>query len=231
MLKSKVDNLRKAISRGVAGLLAGLALASMAGPTLAQARSSQVRPSDEATTEDLRALRQFARCIVQHEPGRAGSLIVGDYTSEAYQVALRRLATSNNDCLPAESRLASAGVLLAGNLAEELLPGVAPRGTLAQRVAFNAAAAPFRAHDEGEVMSLCVVRAAPAETETLLVTAQGSAGEAAALRAITPQIGPCLASGAAIRFNRPGLRALLALAAYRLVCHNQAAAAAVAARN
>lgn len=227
MARLKLVAACEAISRGVAGL----ALLSMAASAIAQARSPQDRRSNEPSTEDLRALRQFARCIVQHETRRARELIVGDYRSDAYQLALRRLATANNGCLPPESRLASASVLLAGNLAEALLPLSAPRGTLAQRTALNAAVAPFRAYDEGEVTGVCMVRAAPAETEALLATAQGSADEAAALRAITPHLGPCLAAGATMRFNRPGLRALLALAAYRLVRHNQAAAAAVAARN
>ena len=231
MPKLMTDGARKTILRSMAALVAGLALASAAAAAIAPDRAPQGRPSAEPAIEDLRALRQFARCIVVNEPGRVRALLGGDYTSDAYRVEIRRLATTNNGCLPPESRLASAGVLLAGNLAEALLRGTAPRGTLAQRVAFNPAAAPFRAHDEGEVMSICVVRAAPAETEAVLATAPGSPEEAATLRAITPHVGPCLASGAAMRFNRHGLRALLALAAYRLVRHNQAAATAVASGN
>jgi hypothetical protein len=204
-------------------------MASGPGAAIAQGRAPQGVASGEPTREDLRALGQFARCIVVNEPRRARELLESDYRSEAYLVAMRRLATRQNGCLPPASRLAFAGVLLAGNLAEALLRNTAPRGTLAQRAAFSAAAAPVEAHDEGEVMSLCVVRAAPAQTEAVLATAPGSPAEAAALRTITAQIGPCLASGAAMRFNRPGLRALLALAAYRLVRHN--AAASVATRN
>lgn len=231
MPKLMTDGARKRILRSLAALVAGLTLASAAAAAIAPDRAAQGRPSAEPAIEDLRALRQFARCVVLNEPGRARALIVGDYRTDAYRLAMRRLATGQNGCLPPNSQLRFSGVLLAGNLAEALLRGTAPRGTLAQRVAFNASAPSFQAYDEGEVMSLCVVRAAPAETEALLATALGSGEEAAALGAITPHVSPCLASGAAMRFNRHGLRALLALAAYRLVRHNQAAATAVASGN
>ena len=231
MPRLKPDSAWNKIARSAARLLAGLALTCTAGSALAQDRAPQAGAAAEPTMEDLRALRQFARCAVLNDRRRAVSLLVDDYTSETYGTALRRLVTGNNSCLPPGSRLQFGGVLFAGNLAELLLRQTAPRGTLAGRVAFNAAAAPVQARSEGDAMSMCVVRAAPAELEALLDTEPGSTEETAAVRAITPQIGPCLASGAAIRFNRPGLRAVLALAAYRLVRHNQAAATAVAAGN
>jgi hypothetical protein len=230
MPKLKVDRAWKGVPRSAAALLAGLALASAAGAAVAQDGAPQGRSFDEpATVEDRRALLSFARCVVVNQSARARALVVDDYRSEAYRTTLRQLAIGQNACLPPASRLRFAGVLFAGNLAETLLRGAVTRGTLANRVAFNAAAAPFQARGEGEVMGLCVVRAAPAETEALLATAHGSEQEAAAARAITPHISPCLAAGSTLRFNRPGLRALLALAAYRLVRHN--AATAVAARN
>jgi hypothetical protein len=229
MPRFKVDAVRKAIPRRVAGLLAGLALASATGSAIAQDRTQS--PPPEPRAEDLLALRQFARCAVLNDRRRAAALLVDDYTSETYGIALRRLVTGNNSCLPPGSRLQFGGVLFAGNLAELLLRRTAPRGTLAERVAYNAAAAPIRARSEGDVMSMCVVRAAPVEIDALLDAAPGSAEETAAVRAITPQIGPCLVSGVAMRFNRPGLRAVLALAAYRLVRHNAATAAVATAGN
>lgn len=222
----KADPVRRSIPRSAAKLLAGIALASSAGTALAGPRSSGADLSAAPSVEDRRVLLGFARCVVRHEPGRARTLILGDYTSDAYRNGLRRLADAGNVCLPPGSRLRFGGVLLAGNLAETLLVGVAPRGTLANRVAFSAAVAPFRAYDQTEVASICVVRAAPAETEALLATAQGSAEETAALGAIMPQLAPCLASGVELRLNRSGLRAALALAAYRLVQHNATAVAA-----
>lgn len=207
-------------------LLAGLALAAFAAPAMAQDNAPRADVvSEPSTAEDRLVLLRFSRCVAGRQPAQARALILGDYASEAYRDTLRRMTVSQHGCL-GTGRLRFGGVLFAGDIAETLLPAAAPRGSLADRTALNPAAAPFPAHDQGEVMSICVVRAVPAETEALLATEQGSTEEAAALRAIAPHVGACLAAGAQMRLNRPGLRAMLALAAYRLVQHNAAAPAA-----
>jgi hypothetical protein len=216
-----------------AALFAGLALSSFAAPVMAQLPAPRGENETEASTaEDRLALLHFSRCVAARQATQASALILTDYTTSAYRDSLRRLTVPQHGCLPGgNGRLRFGGLLFAGDLAETLLPDLAPRGSLAAHVTLNPAVAPFRAHDQGEVMSVCVVRAAPADTEALLATEQGSAEEGAALRVIAPHIGPCLAAGAAMRLNRPGVRAMLALAAYRLVRHNAAAPAAAAGGN
>ena len=212
-----------------AALLAGLALASFPTPATAQRGPSvQANSTTEAASaEDRQVLLRFSRCVVGRQRAQASALALADYRADTYQDGLRRLTTGNSGCVPGgRGRLQFGGILFAGDLAEVLLIEAAPRGSLAGRVALNPAAPLFAARDQGEVMSVCVVRAAPAETEALLATVHGSPEEAAALGAVAPHIGPCLAEGAAMRLNRPGLRAMLALAAYRLVRHNGAAATA-----
>lgn len=214
-----------------AALLAGLALASLPTPAAAQRGPSvQANSTTEAASaEDRQVLLRFSRCVVGRQRAQASALVLSDHRAEGYQDSLRRLTTSHSGCVPGgRGRLQFGGILFAGDLAEILLVEAAPRGSLAGRVALNPAAPLFAARDQGEVMSVCVVRAAPAETEALLATEHGSPAEAAALSAVAPHIGPCLAEGAAMRLNRPGLRAMLALAAYRLVRHNGAAATAAA---
>jgi hypothetical protein len=71
-------------------------------------------------------------------------------------------------------------------------------------------------------MALCTVRAAPQKVAAVLATEVFSAVEGAALRDITPDVQSCLAAGVNLRLNRIGLRAMLALAAYRLAEHNRA---------
>jgi hypothetical protein len=209
-------------------LLAGLALAALAAPAMAQDDTPRADVvSEPSTAEDRLVLLRFSRCVAGRQPSQVRALILGDYASEAYRGTLRRMTVSQHGCL-GTGRLRFGGVLFAGDVAEALLAEAAPRGSLAERAALNPGAAPFRAHDQGEEMCICVVRAAPAETEDLLATEQGSAEEATALRAVAPHVGPCLAAGVEIRLNRPALRAMLALTAYRLVQHNAAATPAAA---
>jgi hypothetical protein len=214
-----------------AALLAGLALVSFPTPATAQRGPSvQANSTTEAASaEDRQVLLRFSRCVVGRQRAQASALVLSDFRAEGYQDSLRRLTTSHSGCVPGgRGRLQFGGILFAGDLAEILLFDAAPRGSLGGRVALNPAAPVFPARDQSEVMSVCVVRAAPAETEALLATEHGSPAEGTAMGAIAPHIGPCLAEGAAIRLNRPGLRAMLALAAYRLVRHNGAAATAAA---
>ena len=72
-------------------------------------------------------------------------------------------------------------------------------------------------------MGICIVRAAPAEVAALFATEPASAGEAAAMRAVTPHLGRCLRTGVEAHFNRPAVRSILALAAFRLSENNQPA--------
>jgi hypothetical protein len=51
----------------------------------------------------------------------------------------------------------------------------------------------------------------------VLATVPASAEEAKAIAAITPKLAACVRQGAAATLNRPALRALFALAAYRIV--------------
>jgi hypothetical protein len=226
MFNRPAEAVERRTPRGGRALLAALSLASLPGPALAQdTPRAPIDTSEAATTEDRLVLLNFSRCVAGRQRTQARALILADYTTEAYRDTLRRMAASQHGCLPNGSgRLRFGGVLFAGDLAEILLGEAAPRGTLAARAALNPAAAPLQARDQGEVMSICLVRAIPAETEALLGTEQGSAEEHAALRVIGPHIGDCLAAGAQLRINRPGLRAMLALSAYRLVQHNAAPA-------
>jgi hypothetical protein len=225
-IRSPRGGARRSVLACAALLVAALAPAFV-GPAMAQEQAAATQSDEEpATTEDRLVLQRFTRCVAERQPAQARALIVADYRTDAYRDARRRLATSQRGCLPAGSRLRMGGILFAGGMAETLLAAAAPRGSLGARTALNPAIAPFHALDQGEVMNVCVVRAAPAEVEALLASEPGSAGEGAALRAVSPHIGPCLAAGTEMRLNRLGLRAMLALTAYRLVQHNDAPAVA-----
>lgn len=233
-VESGLPSARRHARYGAVALLAGLALGSIPASVDAQRRmggggaSVQADHNGEAATaEDRLVLLRFSRCIVGRQRTQASALVLADPRSDYYQDSLRRLTSSQSSCLPGgRGRLRFGGMLFNGDLAELLLADAAPRGSLAGRVALNPAAPLFPARDQSEVMSVCVVRAAPAETEALFATEHGSPAEGTAMSAVAPHIGPCLAEGAAMRLNRPGLRAMLALAAYRLVRHNGAAATA-----
>ena len=171
-------------------------------------------------------LHDFSRCVVEANPSQATRILKLDYRTDSYRRSLRNLARSPRHCAPLGGRLRMAGVLLAGAFAEAMLPRALAGRTLAAGVANDPARAPIGARDDGEYLGLCAVRSMPEQTAALLATAPASEDEKRAVAAITPGLSPCVRAGGAAKVNRPALRALLALAAYRIATQSGPAAGA-----
>lgn len=202
-----------------------LAMTALAAPAVAQ--EAQVTPdTPPATAQDRAILHEFARCVAGRWPDQAASLIAAFSNSDEDRRALLRLTDDSSQACLGRGVLRFAPELFIGGMAERLIERDAGSATLATRVALNPNAAPFAAHGETEVMSICIARAAPAEVASLFASAPGTPEERAAFQAIGPSISPCLARGTELRVNRPGLRAMLGLSVYRLIRHNVAAAGA-----
>ncbi len=210
----------------VTSFLAATMLAAPAAAQDEQETPPQVElNSPPATAEDRAVLHAFARCVAGRWPNQAASLNGAYSDNEDYRRSLMRLIDTSRSCL-GRGVLRFAPELFVGGMAERLLDREVQSGTLGARVVLDPNGPPISTTDRTEIMSICIVRAVPAEVETLFSTTPGSQEEVTALQAIGPSIAPCLARGAELRVNRPGLRAMLARAAYRLVQHNAAPAAA-----
>lgn len=200
--------------------LIALALSAVALPGPAAAK-----PAVNPSAVDIGTVHVFAACLAdRYRPG-VRKLLALDYRSRAYDHMLDTLLDEGSRCLPfAFGKLRSSGVLIAGALAEAVLPSTLDGSSLAARVAHDPSRAPVAARDDGEYLALCAVRTMPDEISALLATKPASSEERLALAAIKPRLGPCLRAGAAARVNAAGLRAILALAAYRLASQPGAAA-------
>ncbi len=189
-------------------LLAGLVLAA---PAAAQGRDDRRSELEApATPVAVRTLHKFSRCVALRFPTRAASVLALDYRTPEYGAAMRKLATSQSSCV--NGRLGFSRVLMAGGMAETLLKREGAGG-LSARIA---SAPVIEARDDIEFTSLCVVRKAPDSVVALLATEPTSVEEKTALDAIAPMLPACIRNGMQVRFNRQGLRALLALATYRI---------------
>lgn len=186
------------------------------------------RPS---TPADVAMLAHFSKCVAHQWPARAERVLGMDYASHAYERESQALSDEAIACLD-HGLLRFSDVLFAGGLAEERLRARGVLADLAPHVAYDPARPAIAAHDEAEVMSLCLVRTAPAEVAALLQTEVGTPTEAQTQTALMPRVAGCLAAGQQVRFNPLAFRALLALAAYHLSALNawQRVAAPVAAQ-
>jgi hypothetical protein len=180
-----------------------LLLAATAPATLPQA------PVNSAA--DLALLHEVAKCVVASNPKRTGRLIALDWWTAAYQQELRARAKENGRCLDT-GRLQFGGVVLAGAMAEQLVERLPTSLSASAQIVDP----PIAARSATEVMALCTVRQAPEQVSALMITKPGTPNEMAAIRALSPTLGNCLAAGATATLNAAGTRAVLALAAWRI---------------
>jgi hypothetical protein len=191
-----------------------LALALALAPVAAFAAP---KAPSRAAAVDIATIHMFAACVTGKYRQSVRRLLSLDYRTTAYEHALETLTDGSHTCIPfAFGRMVSARLLLAGAFAEQMLPKALDGAPLSERVAHDPSKPPVAARDEGEYLGLCAARTMPADVAALLATTPASADEKAAAALIVPKLGPCVRAGAAARINVPGLRALVALAAYRL---------------
>jgi len=69
---------------------------------------------------------------------------------------------------------------------------------------------------------MCVARAKPADVFALFATTPASDAELAALKPTGDILPGCIPAGQTIKLNRPAVRAIYALGAYRLLAGNPA---------
>lgn len=204
-----------------------LPLIALAVAAVAAAAQAEAKPAASAAV-DIRTVHVFAECMSdRYRPG-VRRLLALDYRSRAYEHLMDTLTDEGRRCLPfAAGKIESASVLLAGAFAESLLKEALAGAPLAQRVAHDPSRPAIAARDDGEYLALCVVRTMPDEVAALLATKPASEAERLAIASIRPQLATCLRAGAAARLNAAGLRAVLALAAYRLVAQPAASGRSV----
>ena len=209
-------------------VLAAAALFTVA-PSLVQAEDTAPPAATDTkpaiTPLAAQAMYNFTGCVVELSRRGAEKLLAQDFRSEAYREAMKRYVKGHGRCALG-NQLGSSQLVFAGNLAEHLLNDEFSEPALAADLARDRSAAPIEARSASEEVALCIVMKAPAESAALFRTEVMSENEKAVLATIAPQLTGCVKQGTEFRTNRTGLRALLALAAYRMAVTDTSGAAA-----
>ena len=205
---------------GLALIAAGLMLGG-------QPVAAREREPAGSTAASQQMLHTFGACVADRRPAQAAGILALDYTTPQYQSALRRLAGDHETCAGRANGKFN-GLLFAGALAERLIQRQG--GDVAAVLAADRTAAPLLARGETEVTALCIAQAAPRETIALFATTPGTPEETAAFQPIGPALVGCVKAGQQMHLNKPGLRAMLATASWRLA-QSRGAPAAAAVRN
>ncbi|MFL6777419.1 MAG: hypothetical protein ACJ8E8_00045 [Sphingomicrobium sp.] len=163
----------------------------------------------------IEALHNFGACVVLMTPAGAEEVLAMDFRTDEYRESLRRLARGHGRCTLPRTELKFNGVLFAGAMAEALLEQ--PGGKVLRRLsAADDLAAPLAARSPLEAMALCGVITRPAAVGRLLEAEVTSEAENEAVEALMPTLNACLVGADKAELNRPALRSVMALAAWRI---------------
>lgn len=207
----------KAPSRmsGHAGLTLGLVCLLLGGACPASAKPA---PEWGAKSQDLAlaAIHNFGICVADRTPRGPQALFALEPGSAAYAQKLSALAKGHDYCA-ISSEIKFNGQLFAGALAERLLANSPPAGGLTSALAYDPAKPEIKARNIVEYTGLCLARQKPADVDALFRTEPASPEEKAALGRLAGALPSCVQAGQQMKINGPGLRAIVALAAYRIV--------------
>jgi hypothetical protein len=161
---------------------------------------------------DVASMHNFARCVVKRTRPGAEKLLAMNFKDEDYAKAMKRLVNGHEPCLGSDMKIS--GVLLAGSLAEALLTEDLPQAKLAGLLHPTEPALPARTVTE--FTGLCMALQHPQETTELLYSDPTSKQSEALTEQYARLLPQCVRAGQQLRINKLGLRAIAALAAYRV---------------
>jgi hypothetical protein len=174
-------------------------------------------PPANSDPQSLRALHVIGACVADRLPWDARAVLALDYRTPEYADKLKTIGDRAGRCVRTNAQLRSSGVLFAGALAEAMLKTHVKQKDLASRLAFDPARPAIEARSAGEEMTLCTALHAPKATAALFETRPATREEGEAENLLAPVMGECLQKDTKVEMNRPAIRAMLALAAYRIV--------------
>ena len=195
----------------IAFLLAFAAAAAAQAPAGAPA-ANDLNPDPRA----VEVMQKYGTCVAWSAPGRAREALRMDFGDPASREALVRLTNSEKYCLDRGS-LRFSPVLFAGAMAEALIEKEIKRSELPRRLAPDPLRETIAARSSAEAMALCTVLKAPDATAKLLATKPMTSEETQAMQPLGDVLMECLRKGMQLQMNKPALRSLLALAAWRIV--------------
>jgi hypothetical protein len=208
-------------------------VAILAGAALAAASwGDPVRPPQDPTPRhqypalydyvsdplEVQAAHNYGACIVSYTPQGAKQVLSMDFRTPEYTRKLHELAKGHDDrCALGGWRYKFSPSLIAGGMAEALLKANGHQSELPKELAYDPSRQPIDARSPLEEMALCAVMKDPQETVRLFGTEPATAAEAEAMKPMTDVLTKCLKKDTQVELNKAGIRALLALAAWRVV--------------
>jgi hypothetical protein len=215
----------------VAALMMGSVASAQETGSLITRKPAQIdsRSKDAAR----QTLEVFATCIVERQAGRAAKLADMRVDTPEYLKQLNGLSDFYDDCI-SSGRFEYGYSLLRGAIFQALyrrefkLNGPLTFDPMLDSAYAKIYPEPYSPEAQSSIAQVkfgeCVSRADAANVRGFISAPPGSALETSSVQALAPKLGPCIAQGNQIKFNKTVLKGMLAEGIYRLSMASKAGA-------
>ena len=207
----------------VAALMMGSVASAQETGSLITRKPAQIDSRDKDATR--KTLEIFSICVLERAYGRAIKMVDMRIDVPEYVKQMNSISSGYDDCLSGGDLVISNGLFRGGlfralymrefkldgpvNFVPELVTGYQDRYPQPYSDDAKSSIAMMR-------FAECVSRADGVNVRLLVGSGAGSSVETAAIQALAPKLGPCIAAGNQIRFSKPILKGALAEGIYRL---------------
>ena len=218
---NKVGKLHSVLVVGLALALSSPALGQRTGTRINKNANAPNSISDTSVNSAIIVNNGFGQCLARREGKSMRAVLDLPLLAAEQRKGLDRLTTQFDGCLGDSSEfdeLQYSNLLVVGGAAEYFVGTQLKKANLSSLVGMTDDAlmeTEFRPRTELEDLGLCVVRRDITKAQALLSSKPTSNTEKEAIKAIVPELGPCVRAGSELQLNAPNVRALVALALYR----------------
>jgi hypothetical protein len=223
------------------GIIWGSVVAALATASIAPAQETgsliRRKPAQiDINSKDAarQTLEVFAVCVVERQYGRVAKLVNMRVDVPEYQKQSSGLTVYYDDCI-STGEFRYNGDLLRGALFQAFYKREFKlKGPLEFAPAFDSGYAalysePYSPEARASIAQVkfgeCVSRADATNVRQFISAPARSSMEASSIQALAPKLGPCIAQGNQIKFNKTVLKGMLAEGLYRLSMASKAGAA------
>lgn len=197
------------------------ALSQKTGTRLDRNSNAPASVNDAGVNSAILVANGFGQCLARREGKRMRVVLDLPLLAPEQVKGLIRSIETFDGCLGDSDefdQLRSHNILMIGGAAEYFVGTALKKTDLSSLTGMTdelLMKTDFRPRTVLEDLGLCIVRRDVAKSKALLASMPTSDAEKMAVKAITPEIGPCVSAGAELKLNAPNIRALIAYALYR----------------
>lgn len=217
----KIGKLHSVLAVGLALALSSPSLGQRTGTRINRNANAPHSVSNSGVDSAIIVTNGFGQCLARREGKSMRAVLDLPLLAADQRKGLENLMGQFDQCLGDSDEfdeLRYSNLLVIGGAAEYFVGAELRKANLSSLVNMTDETlmdTEFRPRTELEDLGLCVVRRDVAKAQALLNSKPTSNAEKDAIKAIIPELGPCVSAGSELQLNAPNVRALIAFALYR----------------